>query len=90
MAIFALIGTKPAARLAEVLGEKFSDRHLSVAPNVWLVAANGSVREISDELEVTTGASGSVIIFQVSAYWGRADPNIWTWIKENWESTSRG
>lgn len=32
-----------------------------------------------------TDGSGPAIVFSISSYWGRANPNVWEWLKVNWE-----
>lgn len=51
------------------------------------MASSGTAEELSNKLGITDGASGPAIVADISAYYGRASPNVWAWIKEKWEST---
>jgi hypothetical protein len=59
--------------------------HYPLANGVWLVSASGSARDVSDTLGITGGAKGSGVVTEVASYYGRANPAIWSWIKQNWE-----
>ena len=52
----------------------------------WLVATSGPASGISDKLGITNGTAGAGIVVEVASYFGRANPNIWSWIKTNWEA----
>ena len=50
----------------------------------WLVSTFGTPQTVSNALGITDGRSGSAIVIEVAAYWGRANPNTWSWIQSNW------
>lgn len=52
----------------------------------WLVAGKATAKEVSDTLGITDGTSGAALVVEVASYFGRANPGIWTWIKDNWET----
>lgn len=86
MAVFAIIIVR-SETLAAAIPERFPEA-LSVRDGVWLVSHKGTAKTISDELDITDGTAGTAVILQVSGYFGRANPNIWAWIKENWGAAS--
>ncbi|WP_158935078.1 hypothetical protein [Burkholderia sp. S171] len=90
MAIFAIIGQgdKGSENLPGKIESAFVGNFLKIRDNAWLVASKGTVQEVSDLLEITKGESGAAVVLGVSTYYGRANPNIWSWIKEKWEATS--
>ncbi len=54
------------------------------------MAARGAAKEVSDTLGITDGAAGAALVFEVASYFGRANPNIWSWIKDNWDAGKHG
>jgi hypothetical protein len=90
MTIFAIINqTVPRTpKLAEAIAQKFGDKIYKIDGDMgWLVAANQTAQQISDGIGITDGSNGAAIVFEVGSYFGRANPNIWTWIKLNWEAS---
>jgi len=88
MAIFAIIAqpSTNAASLADAVQTHFGDSNYKVAGGHWLVATNRTAKEVSDALGVSDGAVGAGIVVEVASYFGRANPDIWTWIKAHWEA----
>jgi hypothetical protein len=89
MAIFAIIPTPGAAdpRLGAEIARRFGQSHVAIdGGHGWLVSAKDTAPGLSDSLGISDGTNGSAIVFEVSSYFGRANPNIWTWIKLNWDS----
>ena len=51
--------------------------------NQWLIAAEGTAREVSDKLGITgvePPLIGSSVVFGISGYFGRASSEMWEWI----------
>ena len=94
MAVFAIIPTPTAAlppKLATAVLEHYKDANFAIAGgHGWLVSANRTAKELSDQLGITDGSNGSAIVLEVASYFGRADPNVWSWIKLHWDSGSGG
>jgi hypothetical protein len=95
MAVFTVIAQPQAgadaALLPNAIQSQFADNFLLIVPNhVWLVAHVGTVQDLSTKLGITDGANGAALVLEVASYFGRANPNIWTWIKTKWEATSGG
>jgi hypothetical protein len=90
MTIFAIIS--PQGQLAQPLRVAIETsaeyQHTRVNDGFWLVAAVGTAKDIADKLGVSEGQKGSAIVLEVASYWGRASPDLWSWIKTNWEATS--
>lgn len=71
--------------------ERFPGAHYSLGNGVWLVAGNGTAREISERLGITPDAeNGTGIVLETASYYGRANPAVWSWIKESWERRHYG
>ena len=89
MAIFAVIVQSGSGgdRLPAAIQDHFGQANYRLdGDRGWLVAARATAKEVSDTLGITDGASGSALVVEVASYFGRANPNIWTWIKNNWET----
>jgi len=81
MIIFAVLTPGDNPQLEAALNEHFKNEHLKIRPGQYLVAGRTTVMDISSVLGITDGKSGVGIIFSTSAYYGRADTNVWDWIK---------
>lgn len=93
MAIFSIIPQSgPNGEfLQDALYKAFGDtKCLTLGNGCWLVSASGTAQDISTQIGLTEGAVGSAIVLEVSSYYGRANPAIWSWIKTNWEGPSLG
>lgn len=88
MTVFAVIAQEGFDRekLPAALEASFPNAVYKLDENAWLVPFKGSAEDLSDTLGVTTGENGGAIILEVASYFGRANPNIWAWIKTNWEA----
>ena len=81
MTIFVVFHTSDRDKLAVEMQRQFPDDHLSLNTGEWLVSAALTAKEVTDRLKIASGESGSGIVFAMSTYYGRSDPNIWEWIK---------
>ena len=89
MTIFAIIassGPLSGGLTADIVAHA-EFRHLRVADHLWLVAGGGTAKEVADKLGISEGKKGSAIVLEISSYWGRATPDVWSWVKTNWEAT---
>jgi hypothetical protein len=84
MAIFAILTPEEDAGLMTTLESVYPNKHLKVGHGQWLVASQGTAAEVSNALGISDGKNGTGIVVAVSGYYGRADPNVWEWIKANW------
>jgi hypothetical protein len=80
MNIFAIIPTDDYEALSEQINQDFAGSHYELPHGEWLIAFNGTTKELSDRLGISDGQHGSAIIFLVTNYWGFADKNIWEWV----------
>jgi len=89
MAIFAIIPQPNAnsAKLAGAVEAQFKDYNYPIdGGHGWLVAAKKTTKDVCDVLGVTDGSNGAALVFEVASYFGRANPNVWSWIKLHWET----
>ena len=70
---------------------EFPTANYDLGSGVWLVAGPGSAKDISDKLKITPdGVNGTGVVIEAASYFGRANPAIWTWIKNQWEGGPHG
>lgn len=90
MPIFAVIGQGFNPNLGAKLNETLPDSVYDLGGGAWLVSAQGTAKEVSDTVGITTGEAGSAIVVEVASYFGRANPAIWSWVKVKWEGPPNG
>jgi len=87
MAIFAVIAQpgQNTEKLPESLHSAVgSSKVFDLSDGAWLISANGTAQDICGRIGITEGHAGSAVVVEVASYYGRANPAIWSWIKENW------
>lgn len=82
--LFAVVA--PADNPATALGQRiiatFPDTSLQVSAFHWLIVAGGTTaQEVATKLGIADGSTGSGIVYTTSGYWGRANPQVWEWIR---------
>lgn len=86
--VIGLNGPESLQTLQDTIAAKYPGRHRQLTDRpAWLVADAATVRTVSEKLGITTGTDGiSAIVTTISDYYGRAEPDLWSWIKVQWES----
>lgn len=90
MSVFVIISPVPSnPRLQAMIKQHYPNNHYELYSNQWLVSGGVTAQELSEKLGIdkTTDESGSAIVFSISSYWGKANPNIWEWLKVHWEKS---
>ena len=93
MAVFAVIVQAESvdAKLAAAIQQHYATANYQLdGDRGWLVAGRGTAQEVSNTLGITDGTNGAALVAEMASYFGRANPNIWTWIKDNWEVGKHG
>ncbi len=86
MSVFVIISQQPSnPGLQAAIKEKYPNDHYELYPNQWLVRGEKTSPEIAEELGITKEIPDTAIVFSVSSYWGRTNPNVWEWLKVKWE-----
>ena len=80
MPLFAVMTPGEHVGLQAALNTHFANDHLKVGPGQYLVAAKTTVIELSNTLGISDGQNGLGIIVSISAYYGRANQNVWEWM----------
>ena len=92
MSIFVIVqqnASGPDGTLVSAIDDSGMPK-FKLADGVWLVSNLGTARDTADKLGITGGARGTGVVTEVASYFGRANPAIWSWIKQNWENKSLG
>jgi hypothetical protein len=94
MAVFLIVALphENRAKLPAAINAAFPNANYTLDSNAgYLVSATTiTAQMVSDRVGLTDGTNGAGIVVEVAAYYGRANPNIWTWIKNNWEGSPSG
>lgn len=84
MSTFVIIPTaqEPAQKtsLSEAIKAKFGNACYHLPQGEWLVSYAGTSRQLSDELNISEGVQGNVIVLHFTGYWGRATNDVWEWM----------
>ena len=90
MSVFVIIAPAPSnPKLQAAINLHYPKNHCELYENQWLVSGAETVQEICKKLRIDTEPdnSGSAIVLSVASYWGVANPNVWEWLKVNWEKS---
>jgi hypothetical protein len=96
MTIFAILLPAPAPAIVNAIKNAYPNDNLPINETQWLVSATGTAIDVSAKLGVydprNPGAApiGNAVIFATNGYFGRAQTNIWEWIKAKLEATPSG
>lgn len=88
MSILVVLSPEQNDKIEALIKEKFSNDHYTIAPNQWLVSSSKTARQLAEEdllVKDKEKGPGTIIVFAISGYWGRANPDIWKWIEDKWE-----
>jgi hypothetical protein len=80
MALFAIMAPVEWPGLVAALQTSYPDSHLKIGPGQWLVAGGGTAGDVSNQLGITSGASGVAMVCLIGGYFGRAPSNVWEWM----------
>jgi hypothetical protein len=81
MIIYAVLVPTENARLDAAMTASFPGNYLKVGPGQYLVAGKGTAIDVSNALGITDGTNGSGIVLSTSSYYGRAENNVWEWMR---------
>ncbi len=82
LVLFAVVSPTENPLLGMKIASLFPDTHFTVSGFHWLVVTSGTTsQELATKLGLADGSSGTGIVYGTSSYWGRANPQIWEWIR---------
>jgi len=93
MGVYVIVSqTYKNSDLENIIKEFYPNDHLAIYDNQWLVYAGESTRVLAEKLKINEdrdkGGTGPAIVFLIGNYWGRAQNNVWEWLKEKMEKDS--
>jgi hypothetical protein len=90
--ILGLNGPESVSTLAGNIAKTYSGRNRALPGKpAWLVADDATARDVSQKLGINAGEGGiSALVTTMADYFGRAEPELWSWIKVQWEAPSDG
>ena len=90
--ILGLNGPESVEALSGTIQRIYPHRHRKLGDRpAWLVADNATARVVSEKLGINSGDGGiSALVTTMADYFGRAEPDLWSWIKVQWETPSDG
>ena len=84
MAVLMIIPTLQSDEQRKVLdGEiraRFGNGCLRLPKGEWLIAYEGTSRQFSDDMDLSDGRLGSVVVVLVGGYWGYSGKEVWEWL----------
>lgn len=91
MAIFIVASAGQNPGLMESIAIRRVGNFIQIAEGQWLVAADMTAQQLSDELGITSGSMGnSIFVAALSSYYGRHRPEVWEWIRVKWQGGPHG
>jgi hypothetical protein len=79
MRAFVVIATRDSPKVQTALREK-GYQYYTVNSDVWLVAFDGTTRQLAEELGVRSGQTGPGLVCAISGYSGRLPKEAWEWL----------
>ncbi len=85
MATFVIVFTSENRRnLDELIPRKFENRCYQLPLGEWVVAYDGTTRQLAEFLKIPEwSGGGGAIVLNFSGYWGRAPRDVWEWMKQH-------
>ena len=79
MRVFVVIATGDGVKVEAALREK-EYQHFPVKGDVWLVAFDGTTRELAENIGIRGGETSSGLVCVISGYSGRLRKEAWEWL----------
>nr|VFK40818.1 MAG: hypothetical protein BECKSD772F_GA0070984_10756 [Candidatus Kentron sp. SD]VFK46664.1 MAG: hypothetical protein BECKSD772E_GA0070983_10786 [Candidatus Kentron sp. SD]VFK78173.1 MAG: hypothetical protein BECKSD772D_GA0070982_100844 [Candidatus Kentron sp. SD] len=83
MATFIVIQTVGDSGFDESVPKRFGERAFRLPNGDWLVAFPGTSEQLANELGIVQDETNNAVVLRFTAYWGRATPDTWAWMREN-------
>lgn len=86
MSIFLLAQTSNynTKKISEKINELFADDFYDLGAGSWLISADDTAQGISNKMGFVDGVLNGAVIVEIASYHGRANPAVWSWIKDKW------
>jgi hypothetical protein len=77
MRVFVVVATRDGPKVEAALKEY---QHLPVKDDVWLVAFDGTTRELAQNIGIRSGDTSPGLVCAISGYSGRLPKEAWEWL----------
>lgn len=85
MPIFAVIAKTNADAVRQRVKEQFADSLYELKSDTWIIDVNTTSTDLADKLGIRNEpAIGSGLVVAMSGYAGRAENDLWEWLKVHW------
>lgn len=90
--ILGLNGPESVATLSASVERVYPGRHRKLGDRpAWLVSDNATAKAVSEKLGINSGDGGiAALVTTMADYFGRAETDLWSWIKVQWEKPADG
>ena len=90
--VLGLNGPDSLSTLAATIQRVYPNRHRKLGDRpAWLVSDNSTAKAVSEKLGINSGDGGiSALVTTMSDYFGRAETDLWSRIKVQWETPADG
>jgi hypothetical protein len=79
--IYAVVATRGADDIRLEIEKLPEDSFYGITDDAWLVAYEGTTRQLAERLGIRGGATGAGLVLQADAYSVRASDDLWEWLK---------
>ncbi|PYV19653.1 MAG: hypothetical protein DMG21_00935 [Acidobacteria bacterium] len=86
MAIFSVTAPPANTKIEREIQAQFPGDYIEAWPGHWFISASGTAQEIAAKISIPGGTVGAAIVVSVANYWGRANPEVWEWLRSRLES----
>jgi hypothetical protein len=91
MAIFLVRVTRGPEAVGNQIKTLVPDDHLALATDTWLIDYPGTTRQLAEALGFLGEAAPSAgLVVAIDNYSGRANPDVWKWLKQHWSAGAHG
>ena len=89
MQVFAVFSVSHSRIVRERLQEHYPDQYIEGRQAFFVATVGETSVQVADKLGFGTENLSSGIVIPVTAYWGRADPNLWEWIQVKMDANGK-
>lgn len=79
MRVFVVVATGDGSKVRTALQEK-GYQHFPVKADAWLVAFEGTTRELAENVGIRGGETSPGLVCAISGYSGRLPKEAWEWL----------
>jgi len=81
MAIYVILSQEPNPTIEDRIKNLFPEDYYLLSDRQWLVSSNKIAKSISDEIGISNGEHGNVVVFWITGYFGWWTRTVWEWMR---------